>query len=159
MKKQHRQLSLVVLALLTVSVASAAVVGPAAAINTGNTTASDVAPYFNQSSGHADTGPWLQGVDNGLGGILTLTSRLSTFVVGGGGSGTGAALLSGVVVMGLGLGAVANVRVGAISGGTLSVAGVFAASSTGIAPTWLAPVVMFGIGLVLSAVAKRRLQV
>jgi len=137
-----------------VALVSLALLAGSGVAQTNNTTVEDVAPYY-QNTSEPDTGGWLLGVDTDLSGVLTLVGRTGTFVVGGGGTGPGTALLSGVTIMGLGLGTVARARVGSVAGASLAVGGVFAGTAVGIAPTWMPAIVMFGVGLVLAAVAKR----
>ena len=122
-----------------------------------NTTAADEAPLYENST-EPNTDSWLAGVDADLPGIVTLVGRVGTFVVGGGGSGISGSLLTGVLVMGLGLGAVTRSGVGEVAGVTLAVAGVFSGVATGIAPQWTSGVLMFGVGLVLASVFRRVLD-
>jgi len=119
-----------------------------------NTTAEDVAPLYENAS-TPETDSWLRGVDPDLDGVLELSSRTGTYVIGGGGTGPSGALLTGLLVLGFGIGAVARSNIGPVAGGTLAVGGTFAAVSVGIAPTWLSGVLMFGIGLIVASVAKR----
>jgi hypothetical protein len=139
------------LALLVVS----AIAVPVAAQD--NTTASDEAPLYENST-DPDTDTWLDGVEPTLPGIVALLGRVGTFVVGGGGGAVSGSLLTGVLVMGLGLGTVARAGVGEVAGVTLAVAGVFSGVATGIAPQWTAGVLMFGVGLVLASVFRRVLD-
>lgn len=122
-----------------------------------NETAQDKAPMYEDAE-DPDTDSWLQGIQPDLEGVVMLVSRVGTFVVGGGATGVSGSLLTGVLVMGLGLGSVSRAGVGSIAGGTLAVAGVFAGVATGIAPVWTSGVVMFGIGLVLASVFRRILN-
>jgi len=129
------------------------VVSPAG-VAAANQSLDEKAPYYNQSE-EVSTDRWLQGVEPTLPGLLTLVSRTGTYVIGGGGGGVSGALLSGVVVMGMGVGVVARTPVGGVAGATLAVVGTFAATGVGIAPSWMSAVVMFGVGLVIAAVVKR----
>jgi len=85
-------------------------------------------------------------------------ATVGTFVVGGGGGAVSGSLLTGVLVMGLGLGTVARAGVGEVAGVTLAIAGVFSGVATGIAPQWTSGVLMFGVGLVLASVFRRVLD-
>jgi len=149
--KQPQQTTILICIALVCIGSLAVVTGGVAAQNE---TREDVAPYYSDTE-EVNADSWLAGVEPDLSGIVTLVSRTGTYVIGGGGSGVGSALLTGVVVMGIGVGTVARARVGTIAGTTLAVGGVFAASAVGIAPSWMTAVVMFGVGLVLAAVAKR----
>lgn len=150
MRPAQRTTVLICIALACVGLLAVGTGGVAAQ----NNTTEDVAPYFSDTE-EVSTDSWLAGVEPDLSGVVTLVSRTGTYVIGGGGSGVGSALLTGVVVMGIGVGSVARARVGSIAGATLTVGGVFAGSAVGIAPSWMTAVVMFGVGLVLAAVAKR----
>lgn len=142
-------------ALIAVLVLVTGAIGGVAAQT--NTTAEDEAPLYENAS-EPDTDTWLDGVGTDLGGLVTLVGRVGTFVVGGGSTGISSSLLTGVLVMGIGLGTVARSGVGEIAGATLAVAGVFAGVATGIAPQWTSGVLMFGIGLIMAAVFRRVLN-
>jgi len=142
----------ILLALLVVSA-----IGMPVAAQDNNTTASEKAPIYENST-DPDTDTWLDGVEPTLPGIVGLLGRVGTFVVGGGGGAVSGSLLTGVLVMGLGLGTVARAGVGEVAGVTLAVAGVFSGVATGIAPQWTSGVLMFGVGLVLASVFRRVLD-
>lgn len=148
-----RQKTTRALALLAVVVLLLGGVGGVVAQDN-NTTAEDEAPLYENST-EPDTDSWLDGVGADLPGIVTLVGRVGTFVVGGGGGGISGSLLTGVLVMGVGLGAVTRAGVGEVAGVTLAVAGVFSGVATGIAPQWTSGVLMFGVGLVLASVFRR----
>lgn len=151
-RKTITSVALVVL-VLTLSLGGLA----GGAIAQTNTTAEDEAPIYENST-EPNTDTWMDGVEPDLPGVVTLIGRVGTFVVGGGGGGVNGSLLTGVLVMGMGLGTVARSGVGSVAGGTLAVAGVFAGVATGIAPQWTSGVLMFGIGLVLASVFRRVLN-
>lgn len=140
--------------IVCVALVAVSLVAGVGAAQTANKTVDDVAPFYENTT-EPDTNRWLLGVEPNLSGVMMLVGRAGTFVVGGGGTGPGTALLSGVTVMGLGLGTVSRARVGSVAGASLAVGGVFAGTAVGIAPTWMPTIVMFGVGLVLAAVAKR----
>ena len=119
-----------------------------------NTTVSEKAPLYENAS-NPDTDGWFAGVDTDLPGILTMVSRVGTYVIGGGGSGVSGQLLTGVAVLGIGVGSVARANVGSVAGGVLGVVAIFAGAATGIAPQWLTAVFMFAVGLVLASVFRR----
>jgi len=148
---RRQTLRTILLALLVVSTLAVPVVAQ------NNTTASDEAPIYENST-DPDTDTWLDGVEPTLPGIVALLGRVGTFVVGGGGGAVSGSLLTGVLVMGLGLGTVARAGVGEVAGVTLAVAGVFSGVATGIAPQWTSGVLMFGIGLVLASVFRRVME-
>lgn len=149
MKHKHKHTHWLIALLV---VATLLPVGAAAQTNQ---TAEDVAPYYNDSQ-EVDTNRWLRGISTDLGGMLQLVGRFGTYVIGGGGTGgINGALMTGVVVMGMGVGVVARAPVGGIAGGVLAVGGVFAGAAVGIAPTWMPAVVMLGVGIVIATVAKR----
>lgn len=148
---RRHTLRTILLALLVVSTLAVPVVAQ------DNTTASDEAPIYENST-DPDTDTWLDGVEPTLPGIVALLGRVGTFVVGGGGGAVSGSLLTGVLVMGLGLGTVARAGVGEVAGVTLAVAGVFSGVATGIAPQWTSGVLMFGVGLVLASVFRRVME-
>jgi len=76
-------------------------------------------------------------------------------VIGGGGTGISGQLLTGVVVAGLGVGSVARANVGGVAGAVLGITAVFTGVATGIAPQWIAAVLMFAVGLTLASVLRR----
>ena len=134
-----------------VLIATAGAIGGVAAQDDTNETP----PYYDGAE-EPDTSSWFDGVDpTSLSGIVTMASRVGTFVIGGGGSGVSGQLLTGVAVAGIGVGSVARANVGGVAGVVLGITAVFTGVATGIAPQWISAVVMFSIGLVLASVFRR----
>jgi len=119
-----------------------------------NTTVEEKAPLYEDAQ-EPDTDGWFAGLEPDLPGILTMVSRVGTYVIGGGGSGVSGQLLTGVAVLGIGVGSVARANVGGVAGGVLATIAIFAGAATGIAPQWLTAVVMFAVGLLLASVFRR----
>lgn len=146
-------LTVAVLAL-TLTVALGAAVDPAAAQN--NSSIENKSPYYSNHSGDVDNESWLAGNQDGSkpGPIITMLTRVGTFVIGGNGSGSGA-FLTGMLLFGGLLGLVVDAPVGMVGGGVLAVLALFGVVSVGMAPAWLTPVAMFGVALLLSSSARR----
>jgi len=151
-----RQLKTILAGLLLASCLFGVLIAPTAVAQDGvNNTTEEKAPLYEDAQ-QPDTDGWFAGVDMTLPGLVTMISRVSTFVIGGGGgAGVSGQLLSGVVVLGIGVGTVARANVGAVAGSVLGVTAIFAGATVGIAPQWLTAVVMFAIGLVLASVFRR----
>lgn len=147
-----RKSIITVIALLAI-VMSVAV--PAAAQST------ETADYYENESTETGTGPWLSGLtDASLDSILTLLTRLGTFVIGGGvtaqgGVGSAGALLTGLLISGV-MGAV-GMRAGAGASGGLIIGLVstFMFATIGLGPTWAYPVALFLVGLIIAGVFLR----
>ena len=134
-----------------VLLATAGAIGGVAAEEATNETP----PYYEEAE-EPDTSSWFEGVDpTSLSGIVTMVSRVGTFVIGGGGTGISGQLLTGIAVAGIGLGSVARANVGGVAGVVLGITAVFTGAATGIAPEWISAVVMFSVGLVLASVFRR----
>ena len=118
-------------------------------------TVEEEAPLYENSS-DPDTDSWFDGVEaTSMSGIVTMVSRVGTFVIGGGGSGISGQLLTGVAVAGIGIGSVARANVGGVAGVVLGITAVFVGVGTGIAPEWISAILMFAVGLVLASVFRR----
>lgn len=113
-------------------------------------------PDYYGGAEEPDTSDWFEDVDpTTLSGIITMITRVGTYIVGGGGAGISGQLLTGIAVAGIGLGSVARANVGGVAGVVLGITALFVAASTGIAPEWISAVVMFAVGLVLASVFRR----
>ena len=122
------------------------------------------APYYDGANTEVQNESWMQGRDRAtLENVLHLASRFGTFVVGGGesaqgGIGSAGPLLVGTVLLGAMIGASVRSGVGSVGGGVLSIAGIVGLQAIDVAPSWLYPVVLFGLGIVLSSVFKRAIR-
>lgn len=136
--------------VVAVVVAATGAVGGVAAQSTNET------PDYYGNASEPNTDGWFESVDpTTLEGIVTMLSRIGTYVIGGGGTGISGQLLTGVTVAGIGIGSVARANVGGVAGIVLGITALFAGAATGIAPGWVSAVVMFGVGLVLASVFRR----
>lgn len=122
----------------------------------------DKAPMYEDEEVEPDTDGWLEDMDEpSVSAIVTLMSRLGTFVVGGGAgaamSQSAPALMTGLLVLGTALGMVVGTGVGSVGGSVLAVTGVFATVAVGLAPAWGTAIAVFGVGLVAAAVFRRLL--
>lgn len=145
-----QQLTKVAIAAV-VLIATVGAIGGVAAQDSTNETP----PYYDDAE-EPDTSSWFDGVDpTSLSGIVTMVSRVGTFVIGGGATGVSGQLLTGVAVAGIGVGSVARANVGGVAGVVLGITAVFTGAATGIAPQWISAVVMFAVGLVLASVFRR----
>jgi len=129
--------------------------GAVGGVSAQNGTLNETAPYYDGAQ-EPDTSGWFEGVDpTTLSGLVAMIGRVGTYVIGGGGTGVTGSLLTGVTVAGIGVGSVARANVGSVAGVVLGITAVFAGAATGIAPQWIAPVLMFAVGLVLASVLRR----
>jgi len=146
-----------VAALLTVLLLASA---PAVAENN-TTNLSDKAPYYANETSDVANESWMQGRENAtLDNILAYAGRIDSFIVGSGvqaqgDAGYAAPLLVGVLLVGGIIGTGVGTGIGLVGGGVIMVATVFAFVQVGIAPAWLYPLVLFGVGLILSTILKR----
>lgn len=157
--QQRRTFARALFAVALVSVlATAALAGAPAdvAAQSNDTTINDTAPYYDNHTASVDNGSWLQGNEDGNdpGALITMLTRVGTFVIGGDGAGSGA-FLTGMLLFGGTLGLAVDAQVGMVGGGVLSVLALFGVVSVGLAPAWLTPVAMFGVALLLSSSAQR----
>ena len=116
--------------------------------------------YYDDRQVHVENESWMAGNEDAtISNVSTMISRVSSFVVGGDGSGdSSTSLLTGILVFGVMLGVFVGAGVGMVAGGVLTVFALFAGGAVGIAPTWLYPVALFGVGVLLSASVKRALE-
>lgn len=143
--------ALALLAMPLVGVAGASAPAATVQANETNTTIEDVAPYYANHSGEVENESWMAGATDGNdpSAIVTMLSRVMTFVIGSD-SGSSGALLMGMLLFGSLLGFVIDVSVGLIGGGVLAMLSLFGVVAIGLAPAWLVPVALFGIGMILA---------
>lgn len=127
-----------------------------------NETADEKAPVYGEEDPNPDTDGWLEGIDKpSVDSIVTLISRMGTFVIGGGAGGSMAqsapALLTGIMILGTAMGMTVGSGVGSVGGSVLAIAGVFATIGVGLAPEWGSAIVVFGVGIVVASVFRRLL--
>jgi len=138
----------------------AGVAATPAAAQTNNTTATNTTYYGNASTDVANES-WLAGKENAtLEDQVSLLTRLSTMVVGSGGTtqgggGPAGVLVFGFVLLGVGVAAVGRASTGAVGGATLSIMLAGGIVELGFVPRWMWAVVLLGIGLVLTAAVLR----
>lgn len=126
--------------------------GAAAAQQANNST---LEPYYGNASDDVGNGSWMEGNENGTdpGAIFTYAGRVGSYVIGGDGTGSGP-LLTGMLLLGAMLGLVVGVPVGMVGGGVLAVLALFGVVGVGLAPAWLLPVAIFGIGMLVSTTVR-----
>lgn len=155
----HRRLFVIILVVAGLVVAPAVGIGAVAAQSEEDESADEKAPIYDEEDRNPDTDGWLDDVDDpSISSIITLLSRMGSFVIGAGGSGLGQsapALLTGILVLGTALGMTTGSGVGSIGGSVLAVTGVFSVVAVGLAPEWGTVIAVFGVGLVLAAVFRR----
>jgi len=140
----------------------AACAAPVAAQSTATPT--PTAPgYYDNSSGSADSGAWLAGMeDASLEDILELSVRVGPFVIGTGsaqgGVGSAGVLLTGALVGGIVVSTGIRGRVGPVGGAVLAVVTTFVFAEVAIGPSWLYAVVLFMVGLITTVVLVRALR-
>lgn len=136
------------LVLAALALAIAALSAPAAA-----TDINETAPYYNNSSSDVSTNGWLPGENATLDNMGDMLVRLGPYLIGTGDmdpSDTGfqGLLLTGLVMAGALLGAIATLPVGAAGGSVLAVVVGYGMTSLGFAPSWFRTMLLFGVGLI-----------
>lgn len=120
--------------------------------------------YYNETNTPSTTtDSWLSGLtDASLDDILTLAVRIGSFIIGDGaaqgGVGSAGALMTGLLVAGV-MGSI-GIRSGAGASGGV-VIGIAAGSvfvAVGIGATWVYPIILFVVGLLVAAVFLRILR-
>lgn len=145
-----RRAALAVLALVALGVLA----GAAAAQSNGT----DVDYYDNRSVDEVQNETWMDGNENVTGeSVITFASRVGTFVVGGDGGSSGP-LLTGMLLLGAGVGVATRADFGIVGGGVLALVSLWGVVGAGLAPEWLAPVFMFGVALLFAAGLRRVLR-
>jgi hypothetical protein len=145
--------------LLAIVVAMVAVIGVgatgAAAAQQNGTNNSTLDPYYGNASEDVGNESWMEGNQNGSdpSAIFTFVGRAGSYVIGGDGTGSGP-MLTGMLLLGAMLGLVVGVPVGMVGGAVLAVLALFGVVGVGLAPVWLLPVAMFGVGLLASTTAR-----
>lgn len=141
-------------------------VTPGVAANNTTTAAnlSDVAPYYANQSTAVNNASWMANhSDPTLQNATFHLVRFVSFVIGTGDPAPGGVGLTGplmltLTLMGAFLGTLVNTRTGMVGGGVLAVMAIAAFSTVGMAPSWLYVVLLFVLGLILSAVARRAMS-
>jgi len=151
-----RRICLALLAIVVLAVAA----GGVAAQDETNESVDEKAPYYNEWEGNdPDNESWMEGNEDAtLENTTTMFSRIGTFVVGSNGDGSTGAVMTGMLTLGALLGIGVGAGIGTVAGGVLAISGIMALAATGLSPEWIVPVAIFGVGLLLSSVAKRLLQ-
>lgn len=138
--------------LVVLGVALLFLSAPAAAQNATNV--SDVAPYYANQSSSVPNSSWYQGIDNAtLDSMGQMATRLGPYFVGTGGmdpSGTGfeGVLLTGIIMVGMFVGAVGMLPVGSVGGGVLAVVVGYGMTEIGLAPGWFRVILVFAVGVI-----------
>lgn len=152
------------LLVATVAVLAVAVLlaGPGVAQNNStNVTLNDTAPYYDNETALGNQSSWFPQNDTVTLDVLgDLTSRLGPYVIGTGdqipgGTTYAGTLVTGVVMVGVFVGALAFTSVGAEGGVVVAAVVGFGLTELGLAPSWLRIVLLMLIGLVASIAARR----
>lgn len=149
-------------------VASLAVVGAillvaGVGVAQNNTTINDTAPYYNNSTGNVSSAGWVPSENATLDSIGQMSTRfLSTFIGFGqlDSSGTGyqGVLLLSVIIGGVTIAATVGTGVGPVGGSILGMTTGYGLVGIGIAPVWVKPILLFGIGITAAVAFKRILR-
>lgn len=136
----------------------AAPTAPAVAAN--STNLSDKAPYYENESGNVSMIGWIDDGNASLDTIVGMAMRVGPYIIGTGEmdqSGTGfvGILLTGLLMTASALGAVAGVGIGAVGGTVVGLAVGFGLAAVGLAPTWIIPILLFGIGIAATVAARQ----
>jgi hypothetical protein len=152
MTSQNRRIWLLVMGLLLLATVA---VSPAPAQSYYDNTTDD--QEFQE-----DRDSWMADVDLTLAGLVTLMSRIGTWLIGSGvaapsGASAGA-LATGVIIGGMMLGFSAPAKVGSVGGGVLGIGGVAAIVAIDAAPVWMYAVMLFALGLLAANVFRSALR-
>ncbi|RDZ65979.1 hypothetical protein C5B90_06425 [Haloferax sp. Atlit-12N] len=154
---RHTQSMLVVCLLVATIVIPGIVV---AQESNNSTDINETAPYYANNSSNVSVDTWLEGrSDPTLDNITNIATRIGPFVIGGGstsiGSAQAGALVTGLMVLAVFLGAVMGSGVGSAGGATIAVAIAAAIVQVGLAPQWMWAIVVLGVGIVMATVSIR----
>ena len=157
--RERRKAGVAVL-LVCLLISGLAVAAVPAIAEDDETESDDLPGYYDDRQVHVDNESWMDGNEDAtISNVSTMLSRISSFVIGGDSSGdTSGSLLTGMLVFGAIMGIFVGGGVGMVAGAVLTVFALFAGGAVGIAPTWLYPVALFGVGVLLSASVKRALE-
>jgi len=120
--------------------------------------------YYNQTdTPSTTTDSWLSGLtDASLDDILTLAVRIGGFIIGDGtaqgGVGSAGALMTGLLVAGVMGGIGIRSGAGASGGVVIGIAAGSVFVTVGIGATWVYPIILFVVGLLVAAVFLRILR-
>ena len=124
---------------------------------------SSEAPYYTNQSSNVTTSGWFNGGDVTLDTILDMGTRVLSVVIGTGSldqSGTGYVgyLLTALVMSASGLLAVAGAGIGAVGGTIVALSMGYGLTIAGLAPVWIKPIFLFGIGIAAAVALRRAIQ-
>lgn len=119
--------------------------------------------YYNETTPETGTDSWLSGLtDASLDDILTLAVRIGGFIIGDGtaqgGVGSAGALMTGLLVAGVMGGIGIRSGAGASGGVVIGIAAGSVFVTVGIGATWVYPIILFVVGLLVAAVFLRILR-
>jgi len=151
------------LALVAVVALVGIAVGTPAVSATDNDTLNETAPYYNNSSTSVATDGWIPGENATLDNMGQLLTRIGPYLIGTGDmdpSDTGyqGILLTGLLMLGALLGAIATLPVGAPGGSVIAVVVGYAMTSLGYAPSWFRALLVFGVGVIAFVAFLRTLD-
>jgi len=145
--------------LVALFLVGALVGGAAAPAAAANSTINDTAPYYDNQTSNASAVGWVP-ANATLDSIVGLAVQMPTYLIGTGDvdeSGTGfeGVFLTGLFMLGASTAAVLGVGVGAVGGTVVALSVGFMLTSVGLAPAFVRPIMLFGIGIA-AAIALRR---
>lgn len=150
----------VVVALFACVLAASAIVPAAAAQEPIKTDA----PFYDGENGTTNTTGWLPDGGNATAdGMLEMLARIPGIYIGSGGldpSGSGyqGILLLGLVIASSALFAMRGAGVGPIAGSMIGLTVAFGLTTTGIAPRWVQPLLLFALGIPVATAVIRVFQ-
>jgi len=166
--REGRQALLIVGAAALVLIGAAVALGvaaePASAQANNNTTISDQAGYYNETNVTGTGDSWWADLDPAapLETTVALGQRFPSFVGVGAqdpsGTGFQGALLTALIMIGFGVGAVARTRIGEVGGTVLSLVIGYALTDFGLAPVWVKPLLVLPIALIAAIAFIRAIQ-
>lgn len=148
----------VVLAFVLIAVLAGFVIPAAGATN--NSSLNETAPYYGNQTAVGNQSDWLPG-EVTLDTIGNVSSRLGPYVIGTGeqipgGTTYAGTIITGLVMVGIFIGAVGYTSAGAAAGAVVAAVAGYGLVEVGLAPQWLRLIVLVVIGAV-AAVAVYRL--
>ena len=128
-----------------------------AGIGSISSSAQQNASYYNNSTTEIGNASWMEDrEDPTLGNTSHFISRIATTILGSGDLGAGAnALLSGLLVSGLFVGAIGRSRTGVVGGATMGILVAAGLTAAGYAPTWVYGVLLAVVGIIVATVLIR----
>jgi hypothetical protein len=146
---------LVALFLVAALLTGATIVATAA----NNSTINETAPYYDNQTSNASAVGWVP-PNATLDSIVGLAVRMPDYLIGTGeidesGTGFEGVLLTGLFMLGASTAAVLGVGIGAVGGTIVALSMGFMLTSIGLAPAFVRPIMLFGIGIAAATALRR----